>query len=117
MLAATWRKNGVGRILCGKDVAKEDLLDGLWLDTSALDGSCSQVNMCAPVFLDLLYLPLMACDPSWVALRLEMELSRHKYSVKIEEYSGSLPKEHAHWRSHGGDDVDWREGRHDDCGE
>jgi hypothetical protein len=57
-------------------------------------------------------IPLIACDPSWIALRLERELLCGLIPVSSLPRFSNIPQEHARRRAGSGDDVYWRKRRH-----
>ena len=61
-------------LLCGEDIANEDLLNILRLQAGAVDGSCAHVRQFVAEETIGFNIPLIAWEPSWIALRLEREL-------------------------------------------
>jgi hypothetical protein len=79
-------RDGIGKgfhsLLCGENIAKEDFLDVFGLDLGdSLNGSCRQA-MLVQAFSEVWFYglmavcdePLIAVEPSWIALRLERDL-------------------------------------------
>lgn len=67
---------GCGRsLLCGEDIAYENFLNICRFNAGTLDSGWEIVNTAGTNWGEMEYLPLTACEPSCIALRLARELS------------------------------------------